>query len=138
MCIRDRYCDKHVCQSVCLFARITRETTHGRTSPHSHACCLWPCMAQYSSSGVATVLCTSGFVDDVMCLRDGCIWRVTISDDRIRQTQQLYHSKPNFAKTSRHSSRLLSTGGEVCCLRLSCCVWSQDASTATMWSSAVR
>jgi len=57
------YCDERVCLCVCLSVRDHIFEIHVRSSPNFCACYLWPWAALWQRSDM---LCTSGFMDDVI------------------------------------------------------------------------
>jgi len=58
-----------VCLFVCALAYLRNHTAEFHQI--YHACCVWSmAVAWFSSDGVANILCTFGFVDDVMFSRN--------------------------------------------------------------------
>ena len=100
--------------SVCLSVDWLTRKPHGRTSLNFCACCLWLWLG-------SPLICTSGFVDDVMFSP----WRVMCTLKRRWNTTSITAVIPTkFCSMIKTASTYFDfhIGGEVCCLRLRCCI----------------
>ena len=108
-----KYCNEYVCLFVCLYAHITKKP-HCRTTPNFYACCLWSWLTVLLRRH-CDVLCTSGFVDDVMFLqRIMCIakWRQNATNITVEISTKFFST----IKTGSTNCEL----GKLCSLRLLC------------------